>query len=196
MDLRKTVHNLEMRGFSVKFFSNGASATKYLTETIMDTTVGIGGSKTVEALGLFEELSRRNIVYWHWKSNEADIRDKENSAAVFISSANAISEDGEILNIDGGGNRLAGQVYGKKHTYIIAGTNKICPDFTSALYRARNVAAVKNAERFQVNTPCRMDGKCHDCRVPDRICGALLVLWQPPKGMNVEIVLVDEALGF
>lgn len=196
MDIEKTIQNLEGRGFMVKYFETGRAAVEYLTHEIVDTTVGIGGSKTVEALGIYEALSRQNTVYWHWRSSDPDIRDKENSAAVFLSSANAISEDGEILNIDGGGNRLAGMVYGKKRTYIIAGTNKICPDFGSALERARNVAAVKNAERFQVNTPCRVDGRCHDCRISDRICSALLVLWQPPKGMNVEVILIDEVFGY
>jgi hypothetical protein len=188
--------NLESRGFSARYFDTAAAAADYLVGQITDTTVGIGGSKTVEELGLFERLSARNTVYWHWKSQEEDVRDRENAAAVFLSSANAISEDGEILNIDGGGNRLAGLVYGKKRTYLIAGTNKLCPDFHAALDRARNVAAVKNARRFQVNTPCQKDGRCHDCRCKERICSALLVLWQPPKGMEVEVVLIGEALGY
>ena len=115
---------------------------------------------------------------------------------MFISSANAIAETGEIINIDGRGNRLAGQVYGRKTVYIIAGTNKICPDFESAGFRARNTAAVQNCKRFPAKTPCKIDDKCHDCRSPERVCNAMLVLWGPMMDMEkVEIVLIDEELG-
>ncbi len=109
--------------------------------------------------------------------------------------ANAMTEGGEILNIDGRGNRLAGQVYGNKKLYIVAGVNKLCPDFESALYRARNTAAVENCKRFPNKPPCQTDDKCHDCRSADRICRALLVLWMPMMGMEAEVVLIDEELG-
>ena len=86
-----------------------------------------------------------------------------------------LKKENEQLNSDGRGNRLAGQVFGNKKLYIVAGTNKICLDFTSALERARNVAAVQNCKRFEAKTPCKIDDKCHDCRSADRICRALLV---------------------
>ena len=195
MDVKKTIKNMELRGFPVKFFATGEEAAEYLCSEIKDTTVGIGGSKTAEQLGLFDKLSENNTVYWHWRNPGHETLIKENEAAVFISSANAIAETGEILNIDGRGNRLAGQVFGKKKTYIVSGTNKICPDFDSALYRARNVAAVENVKRFPFDVPCKIDGKCHDCRSPQRACNALLVLWGPMMDMEMEIVLIDEELG-
>lgn len=195
MDIKKTIKNLELRHFPVKFFATSEEAAKYLCEEIKDTTVGIGGSKTAEQLGLYEKLSENNTVYWHWRTPGHETLIKENEAAVFISSANAIAETGEILNIDGRGNRLAGQVFGKKKTYIVSGTNKICPDFESALFRARNVAAVENVKRFPFDVPCKIDGKCHDCRSPQRACNALLVLWGPMMDMDMEIVLIDEELG-
>lgn len=195
MDIKKTIKNMELRGFPVKFFATGEEAAAYLCSEIKDTTVGIGGSKTAEQLGLFDKLSDNNTVYWHWRNPGHETLIKENEAAVFISSANAIAETGEILNIDGRGNRLAGQVFGKKKTYIVSGTNKICPDFDSALYRARNVAAVENVKRFPFDVPCKIDGKCHDCRSPQRACNALLVLWGPMMDMEMEIVLIDEELG-
>lgn len=196
MDIEKTIRNLESRGFSVKHFAKGTEAAEYINSRIDGTSVGIGGCMTAQELGLYDSLSAHNEVYWHWRSNAENIRELENAAPFFITSANAISEDGQILNIDGMGNRLAGMTYGKKQTFIIAGKNKICDDFDSALYRARNVAAVKNAARFGKNTPCQIDGKCHDCRSPERICGSLLVMWQPPMGMHVEVVLIDEELGY
>ena len=197
MNVEKTIRNLELRGYSVKRFATGKEAADYLSGQISGTTVGIGGSMTARELGLYDRLSEKNEVFWHWVVPGPETLAKANAAAVYISSANAISEDGEILNIDGNGNRLAGQVFGKKRLYIVAGTNKICPDFDSALARARNVAATRNALRFEAKkTPCKIDGKCHDCRSADRICNALLVLWAPMGGMTSEVVLIDEELGY
>ena len=195
MDLEKTIRNLKARHFSVQHFATGSEAVEYLSAQISGTTVGIGGCKTADQLGLYETLSANTTVFWHWRVPGADTLKKANAADVYITSANAMSEDGEILNIDGRGNRLAGQLFGHKKVYIVAGTNKICPDFDSALYRARNTAAVENGKRFDNNTPCKIDGKCHDCRVKDRICNALVVLWGPMMDMAAEVVLIDEELG-
>ena len=123
MDIEKTIKNLKARHFSVQHFASGEDACKYLLSEIKDTSVGIGGSKTVDQLGLYDKLvANGNEVFWHWREPGLETLDKENAAKVFISSANAIAETGEIINIDGRGNRLAGQVYGRKTVYIIAGT--------------------------------------------------------------------------
>ena len=196
MNIEKTIRNLELRGFGVKHFATGAEASSYLAGSISGTTVGIGGSKTVDTLGLYDLLCENNTVYWHWKTPSAETRAAANAAPVYLCSVNALSEDGELLNIDGNGNRLCATSYGTKKVYFVVGTNKIEPDFMSALNRARNVAARKNAERFGKKTPCTMDGKCHDCRSSERICKGLLVLWAPMTGMDVEVVLIDEELGF
>jgi len=196
MNVEKTIKNLELRHFAVSHFATKEEAAEYLAENIKDTDVGFGGSKTLDQMGLYEKLSENNKVYWHWREKTPDILTNENNAKVFISSANAISEDGEIINIDGRGNRLAGQVFGHKTVYIVAGTNKIAPDFASAVDRARNIAAVENGKRFPNNNPCQVDGKCHDCRSKERICNAMLVLWGPMMDMEkVEVVLIDEELG-
>lgn len=195
MNIEKTIKNLELRGYSVRHFATGTEAADYLTEQVHDTTVGIGGCKTADQLGLYERLKEHNQVFWHWREPGMETLQKANAAAVYITSANAMSEDGEILNIDGRGNRLAGQVFGNKKLYVVAGTNKLCPDFASALERARNVAAVQNCKRFEAKTPCKLDDRCHDCRSADRICRALLVLWGPVMGMEAEVILIDEALG-
>ena len=197
MNIEKTIKNLKLRGFEVSFFENKEAASDYLLSQIKNTTVGIGGCLTADQMGVYEKLIEAgNDVAWHWRTPGWETLEKENAAEVFISSANAIAETGEILNIDGRGNRLAGLVFGKKRVYIIAGTNKLCPDFDSALSRARNTAAVKNVMRFPNETPCKIDGKCHDCRVPDRVCNALMVLWGPMMDMEkVEVILIDEELG-
>ena len=195
MNLEKTCRNLRERGFRVSCFAGKAEAADYLAGAIRGCTVGFGGSKTLEALGLYEKLAENNTVFWHWKTDPAAARADAMTTEVYLSSANAISEDGEILNIDGTGNRLAGTLFGHQKVYIVAGTNKIAPDFEAALYRARNVAAVRNCARFGKKTPCQADGRCHDCRSPERICRALTVLWAPMNGMETEVVLINEELG-
>ena len=198
MNIENTIKKLKGRGFEVSYFENKEAACSYLTENVKNTTVGIGGCMTAEQMGLYEALcAEGNEVFWHWRTPGMETLEKENSAAVFISGANAIAETGEIVNIDGRGNRLAGQVFGKKTVYIIAGTNKLCDDLGSAVERARNVAATKNAERFPAKTPCKIDGKCHDCRSKDKICRAMLILMAPMMDMEkVEIVLINEELGY
>lgn len=196
MNIEKAIDSLKARGFGVSRFASGSEAVEYMAAQIQGKSVGIGGCQTAQQLGLYEKLCENNSVYWHWKDPAPETRPKANAAEVYICSANAISEDGEILNIDGSGNRLAALAYGNKKVYIVAGTNKLCPDFDSALHRARNVAAVKNCGRFNVGTPCKEDGKCHDCLCDDRICRALLVLWGPMMGMETEVVLIDEELGY
>ena len=195
MDVEKTLKNLKLRGFAVQHFATGEEAAAYLCSQVQDTTVGIGGSKTAEQLGLYEKLSEQNTVYWHWRTPGPETLDKANHAAVYITSANAMTEGGELLNIDGRGNRLAGQVFGRKKVYYVVGSNKICPDFESALYRARNTAAVENCKRFPNKPPCQIDDKCHDCRHPERICRALLVTWMPMMDMETEVIIIDESLG-
>ena len=196
MNLVKTMENLSLRGFKVSHFETGAQAAAYVAGQIHGCSVGMGGSMTLQALGLYERLGEDNTVYWHWKVPGAETLRAAALADVYLSSANAVSEDGEIFNIDGNGNRLAGTLYGQKKVYILAGSNKIEPDFDSALARARNVASVKNCARFGKKTPCQVDGKCHDCSSSERICHALAVLWGPMGGMETEVILIDEEFGF
>jgi hypothetical protein len=119
-------------------------------------------------------------------------------AEIYIASANAVAETGEIVNIDGSGNRVASTLYGKKEVYFVVGANKFEDTYDTAVWRARNVASPKNAKRLGVNTPCAKDGdKCYDCRSASRICRGLTVLWGPMAGVGrTEIVIVDETLGF
>ncbi len=195
MDPEIVCRNLAQRGFLVSRFSRGTEAADYLASAIQGRTVGLGGSKTLEAIGIFEKLAPNNTVFWHWKAPGPETLRNAAAAEIYLSSANAISEDGQIVNIDGTGNRLSSLLFGHEKVYIVAGINKIAPDFNAALFRARNVAAVRNCARFGKNTPCQKDGHCHDCRSPERICRALSVLWGPMNGMETEVVLIEETLG-
>ena len=110
---------------------------------------------------------------------------------------NGIAETGEIINIDGAGNRVASAIYGHKKVWIVAGKNKLAPTYDEALWRARNIAAPKNAQRLHAKTPCAVKADhCYDCKSPGRICRALTVLWGAMMGSDMEVVLVNEDLGY
>ena len=188
--------SLEQRGFTVSCFATKEEAAEYLNGAIDGTTVGFGGSGTLDAMGLYDSLGSHNTVYWHWKQDEA-ARAAAAGTEVYLCSANAIAETGEIVNIDGTCNRIAGSLYGFDACYVVCGVNKLTPDLTSAMRRARTIAAPLNASRLGKRTPCAVDGKCHDCRSPERICRAMAVLMAPPARMrHYEIVLIGEELGY
>ena len=187
--------NLETRGFSVRTFATAAEAAAYLNEAIDGKTVGFGGSVTLKDMGLYELLGSHNEVHWHWV-NGPEERKAAMGTQVYLSSANGLAETGEIINIDGSGNRVASTLYGHEKVYLVIGRNKLAPTYDEALWRARNIASPKNAQRLGRKTPCAVKGdRCYDCKSPDRICRGLVVLWGPMMGMETEVILVDEDLG-
>lgn len=198
-DIKKLTENLEKHGFTVSYYETGAEAAQAINAQIDGKTVGIGGSMTINALGLFDLLSSHNDVAWHWKQPADEARAKAAQAQIYLTSANGVAETGEIINIDGAGNRLAATQFGREKVYIIIGVNKIRPDYESALHRARNVAAPLNARRFDLTTPCvrSEEMRCYDCNSPDRICRGLSVFYRKMNGVaECEVVIINEELGF
>ena len=199
MKAEKTIETLRKNGFKVSYFETKEEAAEYLLAQINGKTVGIGGSKTVEALNIYEKLMENNTVYWHWFQQPQDeVRQNAAKAQVYLTSANGIGETGEIVNIDGNGNRVASNLYGHEKLFIIAGVNKIAPDGAAALWRARNVASPLNARRLGMKTPCATgELKCHDCSSPQRICGGVSTILRPMRGISeTEVVLINEELGY
>ncbi len=195
-DLNKAKEALEQRGFTAKVFATGAEAAAYLDGAIDGATIGIGGSMTVQELGLGDKLASHNTVHWHWVGGPEE-RSAASTADIYITSANGLAETGEIINIDGAGNRVASTLYGHKKVYFVVGRNKLAPTYDEALWRARNISAPKNAQRLGMKTPCAVKGdRCYDCKSPDRICRGLVVLWRPMMGMDAEVLLIDEDLGY
>ena len=187
--------NLEARGFSVRTFATAAEAAAYLNEAIDGKTVGFGGSVTLQDMGLYELLGSHNEVHWHWVNGQEE-RKTAMGTQVYLSSANGLAETGEIINIDGSGNRVASTLYGHEKVYLVIGRNKLAPTYDEALWRARKIASPKNAQRLGRKTPCAVKGdRCYDCKSPDRICRGLVVLWGAMMGMETEVILVDEDLG-
>ena len=197
----KVAENLKNLGYQVTLFDTKEQATDYLCDQIKDTTVGFGGSMTLREMGLYERLCETNTVHWHWQpqgdTTIPQTRMLARDTQVYLASVNGLAETGEIINIDGSGNRVAETIFGHKKVYFVVGKNKLAEDYDKALWRARNIAAPKNAFRLMTKTPCaEMGDQCYDCKSPARICRALSVLWCAPTGSQYEVVLVKEDLGY
>lgn len=199
MNIQITLDNLKKRGYHVRYFETGKEAAAYVAQQETGKTIGIGGSKTIEQIGLYDLLTPSNTVYWHWNKHNPTIIEKAALAQVYISSANGIAQTGEIINIDGNGNRVAATIYGHDKLYIIAGKNKIADNLDQAIFRARNVAGPLNARRLQRHTPCAMGNeiRCYDCNSPERICKAMSIHFAPTNDIkDCEVIIVNEDLGF
>lgn len=197
MDFEKLQKSFEKKGYIVSRFQTAAAAARHIADELAGKTVGMGGSMSVDEAGLYDALKDRCTVHWHLLEKTDDVMLAACNAPVYITSANAVSEDGCIVNIDGRGNRLAGTLMKKERVIFLVGANKIAPDLTAAIERARSIAAPKNAARLGCKTPCAVTGHCHDCASPERICSALLVFWQKPFwAEEMELVFVDESLGY
>lgn len=201
--LTDVVKALQHRGFGASFVTTTDEArTSLLNKIPADATVGIGGSVTIRELGLVEELEKRgNTVTHHWKQGLAkdvnrEIRKKEGLAEYYLTSANAITTDGDIINIDGIGNRVAHMIYGPENVMIIAGRNKLVTDIDEGILRSKEIAAVMNAKRVGAKTPCATTGKCIDCDAPGRICRVTTIIQYRPLQTNIDVLLVNESLGF
>lgn len=199
-DFTNIKNNLEEKGYDVRVFENKELAAEYIDEQINQSIVGIGGSVTISKMNLFSMLSKHNTVYWHDEKPEdmsvMETRTAATRADVYISSVNGISENGEIVNIDNTGNRVAAISYGPSKVYLVVGKNKITQNLDTAIFRARNIAAPLNAQRLKKKTPCAVKAdKCYDCKSPERICRNLSILWNKPIGMY-EVILIDENLGY
>lgn len=189
--------NLEGRGYTVRVFSTGKEAADYLDASLDGKSVGFGGSVTLDVLGLYERLEKHNRTAWHWRWEDRAAAHREAQAAeVYLTSANALAETGELVNIDGTGNRVAATLFGHEKVYFVIGRNKLAPTYDEAVWRARNIASPQNARRLGKKTPCAVKGdRCYDCKSPERICRGLVTLWGPMMGMEAEVLLIDEDLG-
>ena len=203
MDSQIVKENSEKKGFKVSVFSDAKEASDYLNKEINNTSVAFGGSMTLAEMGLFDTLKTHNELWYHSnaelieKYGREEIFKRAMSADVYISSVNGMSSDGVLINIDGNGNRIASTAFGHKKVYYVVGKNKIEDTFEKAMWRARNIAAPKNAQRLNRKTPCAIKGdKCYNCSSPERICRGILITEAPMSAQETEILLVNENLGY
>jgi len=188
--------NFENHGFKVTFMSTKEETVAYLKETVKNTVVGIGGSMTATELDLYKELRDENTVIWHYVSTGNDTRLATSHSSVYILSANGVSQTGELVNIDGSGNRIAYSTFGPKKVIYIIGRNKVVGTLDEAIFRAKNIASPLNAKRLKRDTPCAVNAdRCYDCNSKGRICHATLIV-ERPTVEDTEIIFVNEDLGY
>lgn len=199
-DIEQAVKNFEGNRFTVKHFATAAEAADYLDGAIDHKTVGFGDSATLISLGIADRLAKHNYVVdpnQCPKEIFGEVVTKAMDTQIFLLSVNAAAESGELVNIDSSGNRVAGSLFGHEKVYYVFSTQKIEPTLERAVWRARNIAAPKNAKRFGFKTPCAIKGdRCYNCKSPDRICNKIVIYLKQGKRMEEEIILIDEPLGF
>jgi len=195
------VKALERRGFEAEYVSTGAEALKRILEIIpADASVGIPGTVTIREIGALDALKERgNVIYQHWgemtPAETREARFKENEADVFLTSANALTRDGQIINIDGTGNRVAGMAWGNGLVLFVIGINKLAFNLDDGIKRAHS-ATIPNAVRQKVETACVKAGHCVNCLNDDSMCRAILILNQAVKGRKYHVIIVGENLGY
>lgn len=193
-------------GFDACFAKTKEEALKIaLSKVDQSATIGFGGSMSVEQIGLraiLIDMEKQGKVtlfnpYREGISREESLlmRHKGMQADCFITGTNAITESGELVNVDGYGNRVAAQICGPKKVIIVAGKNKVVADIAAAVIRTRNVAAPLNAKRLNKDTPCVKTGRCMDCSSADRICNFTTIIHKSRPQGRICVILVDEELG-
>ena len=206
MKMTETMENLRDNDFEVITCSSSEEAKEEILDLINeDSLIGVGGSVTIRELNILEELKSRDVeVADHWKAHEKGksaeevrkIREKHLNSDVFLTSTNALTKTGKLVNIDGTGQRVAAMIYGPEKVILPVGINKICDDLHEGVDRARNIAAPMNAKRLDLDTPCVETGECEDCESEDRICKVTTILDRRPHDTEITIVLIDETLGY
>ena len=194
---------LNHRGYQAQFCADENAAVESVLGLIPEqASIGIPGTVTIRQLGLVEKLSARgNKIFQHWdpslKPEEKNQRFLDaNGADWFLTSSNAITLSGDLVNIDGTGNRIAAMSWAPGKILYVIGMNKICSDLQSAIERVRNFATPPNCVRLNGQTPCAKLGHCANCDVPERVCRMLTIMERPPFGRESHILLVGANLGY
>lgn len=192
------IKGLESRNMTGYYAADKEEAVKKALEVIgKGSTVAMGGCQSAHEIGLIQVLEEGDYNY----IDRSNMTPRESlmaayDADVFLSSANAMTNDGIMVNIDGNSNRVSCIAQGPKKVVFIVGMNKICSDLDEAMKRARNVAAPANAQRFDVKTPCKVTGKCADCKSPDTICCQFLITRYSRHEGRIHVILVNDTLGY
>ena len=194
---------LKANGFKVIYADNSKEALDKVMSLIpKEAKVGIGGSVTVRDIGLVEAIEKQNNpIFMDWGKplelkEKLKVRKEALTSDVYLTSSNAITLQGQLVNIDGTGNRVSAMIFGPKKVIIIAGANKLVGTLDEALARIKNIACPLNGKRLNFKTPCALTGKCTDCNSPDRMCKVTVILEKKPNLSDITIVLVGENLGY
>lgn len=190
--------NLLRHEFKFHSFKTREEFSKFILGDIdRNTSIYFGGSKTVDELGLFESLNEEGYnVNWHWRKDEDSKNKIIGDRKYYITSSNAVSRDGKLINMDGVGNRVSAMITGYDRVYVVVGRNKLVDTVEDGRERIKNTAAPLNAKRLKTKTPCVKTGRCMDCDSEDRICRAEVILHRNPSNSDIVVCLIDEELGY
>lgn len=196
---QKVIQGLKSRNMTGYYAKNKEKALAIALDLIPEgASVTMGGCMSAREIGLIDAISEGDYNFID-RDNYADKRAAmlmAYDADVFLSSANAMTDDGILVNIDGNANRVSAIAQGPKKVIFIVGMNKICDDIDGAMKRARNVAAPINAQRFGLDTPCTKTGACMNCKSPDTICCQFLITRYSRHKDRIHVILVNDNLGF
>ncbi|MEN6567128.1 MAG: lactate utilization protein [Veillonellales bacterium] len=199
----KVVEALKKNNFAASYVKTRKEALEKLLALIPQAaTIGIAGSWTIKEIGLDTALEKRgNTVYNHnkpglTKEESLEVRRKELLSDVFLTGTNAVTLDGQLVNVDGAGNRVAAMTFGPKQVYVIVGTNKIVKDLNEAQQHIKLYAAPINNKRLNLPNPCVKTGECMNCQSPSRICNITTIMHKRPMAIQIHVVVVGEQLGF
>ncbi len=199
--IEKIIHKLKQRKIEARFFNLKEDVVKaVIEETTLVNSVGIGGSITIQDLKLYEILKEQGKeVHWHWlveKEKKNDVRQKAATADVYLTSTNGLTESGELINIDGVGNRVSAMFYGPQKVIVICGINKISKDINTSIERIKKEACPPNAKRLGLNTPCAITGECHNCLSEERMCNITTIISHKPMALDLKVFIVNDSLGY
>jgi len=201
--LEKTAAALQNNGFSAALFANRQEVRSFLIEAAKDASiVGFGGSMTLAQIGVAGELKRAGkTLLVHGRSGldpeeRFAVMRRQLNCDIFFSSTNALTIKGQLVNIDGTGNRVGAMAFGPPRVVIIAGVNKIVHDLDSALRRIKEVVVPPNAHRMGYAPPCTKTGVCVDCNSPERVCRITTIIERQPRNTQITVCLVNETLGY
>ena len=200
MDILSLQNAFEHKGYHFHYFDTAEEASCYLDSMIDGKTVGFGDSQTLYGMGLYDRLSKHNTVQSPMHLTEGEDFDEAAlkcvQTQIYLLSVNGATENGEMVNIDGYGNRVSCSLFGHEKVYFVFGTNKIAPTLEDAIWRARNIAAPQNAKRLNKKTPCAIKGdRSYNCNSPDRICNAMMLYLHKMSRCEVEVIVIGEKMG-
>lgn len=197
------IRNLEKRQMAAFYCPSAAEARDMALSFVKEgNSVSFGGSMTLEETGILEALRNRGDIRLIDRANARNAQETKQifrdalSADCYFMSTNALTEDGELVNIDGNGNRLAALIYGPDQVIIVTGLNKVVPTVEDAVRRVRHTATPLNCIRLNRNTPCASTGTCADCLAPDCICNQVVITRRSGNPDRIKVILVGEALGY
>jgi L-lactate utilization protein LutB len=200
--IERTIKALEKNQIPAFFIPNKKEAKEKILDMIpQGSSIGIGGSVSMEQLGLIEEIKRREFTLFNpfdpslSEDKNIVMRRKALLSDVFLTSTNAVTEQGQLFNIDATGNRVSAMIFGPSKVIVIAGFNKIVRNMDEAIIKVKERTAPINAKRLKKNTPCVYSGKCEDCESPERICNIGVIIYKKPKLTDLNVFLIGKNLG-